>query len=447
MNEANGDGVRPKLPDGWEWKTLGDLGQYHNGRGFKKDEWRDSGRPIIRIQNLTNPAKGFNCFEGEAADRHVVRHGDLLMSWAATLDVFRWDGCEAVLNQHIFKVESDIDSAFHFWVLKGALQQLRAQAHGTGMVHVTRGKFLATPVMLPPEHEQRQLVASLEQALSAIDVGAEALLATSQKLNQLAAAVLETQVWRNAQPSEEAAVTERLVVERRAAFEDEVSTGTRRGAYKPPFSAAEIDRRTAGRLTLSLDEVSMFVTDGDHNPPKRQSTGVPHLTAKHVRDFSLDFADTTFLSPEDFERTAKRYRPLAGDVVVTCVGTIGRVAVVPADVEFSADRNLAVARPLPSISPSYLMYVLATPSMQQRMSTASGSTAQPHLYLGDLKRLPIPVPDRSAQEATVERIEGALAHIGLLHAELNHQRARVAKLKAVCLRDALNGQKLREHAT
>ena len=41
------------MPVGWCSATLGDLGAYINGRGFKKTEWSKEGRPIIRIQDLT----------------------------------------------------------------------------------------------------------------------------------------------------------------------------------------------------------------------------------------------------------------------------------------------------------------------------------------------------------------------------------------------------------
>src|SRR6185437_16780731 len=34
----------------------------------------------------------------------------------------------------------------------------------------------------------------------------------------------------------------------------------------------------------SLKEVCEFIVDGDHNPPKRTSEGVPYLTAKHVKN-------------------------------------------------------------------------------------------------------------------------------------------------------------------
>lgn len=106
-----------KLPGGWARTTLGQLGRYLNGRAFKKSEWRESGRPIIRIQNLTGTASHYNYFQGEVEERHLARPGDLLVSWAATLGAYFWSGPEAVVNQHIFKVESNIDPRFHKYLL------------------------------------------------------------------------------------------------------------------------------------------------------------------------------------------------------------------------------------------------------------------------------------------------------------------------------------------
>src|SRR5689334_18744687 len=92
------------VPEGWKRTTIGELGRYLNGRGFKTSEWARTGRPIIRIQDLTGSNKNPNYFNGAIEDRYIVEPGDLLVSWSATLGAYIWDGPEAVLNQHIFKV-------------------------------------------------------------------------------------------------------------------------------------------------------------------------------------------------------------------------------------------------------------------------------------------------------------------------------------------------------
>ena len=76
----------------------------------------------------------------------------------------------------------------------------------------------------------------------------------------------------------------------------------------------------------------------------RVASGVPHLVVKHVESGRLKLNDCTFVSEEDFERVKKRYNPKPNDLVLTCVGTIGIIALVPANFVFSADRSLALIR-------------------------------------------------------------------------------------------------------
>jgi type I restriction enzyme S subunit len=94
-----------ELPDGWVEAAVDDTGSYINGMAFKPTDWEQDGRPIIRIQNLTDPNKPLNRTTRQVEGRYIVCPGDLLVSWSATLDAFIWDREEAVLNQHIFKVE------------------------------------------------------------------------------------------------------------------------------------------------------------------------------------------------------------------------------------------------------------------------------------------------------------------------------------------------------
>jgi type I restriction enzyme S subunit len=96
-------------------------------------------------------------------DRHVVRENDLLISWSATLGAYIWDGPEAVLNQHIFKVVSRIDRRFHYHLVRNAIADLGTRAHGSGIVHVTKGVFHNTEIALPPLSEQARIVECLDE--------------------------------------------------------------------------------------------------------------------------------------------------------------------------------------------------------------------------------------------------------------------------------------------
>ena len=184
-----------ELPEGWAFATLGDVGRYINGRAFKPSEWEDKGLPIIRIQNLTGTSSKFNRCSKEIEDRYYVNNGNLLISWSASLGVFIWDGSDALLNQHIFRVEPNHDlvtKKFLFYASKYVLRELEKKTHGTGMVHVTKGMFEETKIPLPPLNEQRHIVAKLEKLLSQANASKEHLAKVPALIKQFHQSVLAT---------------------------------------------------------------------------------------------------------------------------------------------------------------------------------------------------------------------------------------------------------------
>jgi type I restriction enzyme, S subunit len=158
--------------DDWNKYTLDQLGQYINGRAFKKQEWKKQGLPIIRIQNLNNPSAGFNYTDNTHEDKYRVKNGDLLVSWAASLGVYVWDRGDAWLNQHIFKVlpnEKLVTKAFLRHLLESVLNKLYAKTHGTGMVHITKGDFDSQEVYIPGIPEQEVIVKNFSIMFPLVD--------------------------------------------------------------------------------------------------------------------------------------------------------------------------------------------------------------------------------------------------------------------------------------
>ena len=79
-----------KIPNSWIQSRVKYLGDYINGYPFKPSDWSSYGRPILRIQNLNSPATEANRYEGELPPRYLVKNGDLLISWSASLGIFKW---------------------------------------------------------------------------------------------------------------------------------------------------------------------------------------------------------------------------------------------------------------------------------------------------------------------------------------------------------------------
>lgn len=219
---------KQSLPDGWIEASFGDLADYLNGRAFKKSEWHSTGRPIIRIQNLTGSSQTLNRFTGMVEDRYIVRDGDLLISWSATLGAYIYHGEEAVLNQHIFKVEPYINRRFLFYLTNAYIDNLRRQAHGSGMQHITKTKFETSRVPLPPLNEQHRIVEKIEELFTKLDAGVQSLKQTQTLLKSYRRSVLKAAVegelsreWREAHEDElepASVLLERILQERREKF-------------------------------------------------------------------------------------------------------------------------------------------------------------------------------------------------------------------------------------
>lgn len=83
---------------------VADIAVFVNGGAFTKGATGD-GRLIIKISELNSGVSAASKFSSvDARPDRIADPGDILFSWSATLDVFRWVGAQALINQHIFKV-------------------------------------------------------------------------------------------------------------------------------------------------------------------------------------------------------------------------------------------------------------------------------------------------------------------------------------------------------
>lgn len=159
------------LPKGWAVIKVGNVAKYTNGRAFKPEEWESIGLPIIRIQNLNDADAPYNRSSVIHEQKYLVKDGDLLFAWAASIGTYLWSGGDAWLNQHIFKVEPYpfIEKTFLFYAFQAMISEFYKNSHGSGMVHITKKQFEEITLLLPPLSEQFRIVECLEQTFSILD--------------------------------------------------------------------------------------------------------------------------------------------------------------------------------------------------------------------------------------------------------------------------------------
>ncbi len=165
------NGHYQKMPEGWAILKVGNVAEYINGRAFKPEEWEQTGLPIIRIQNLNDPNAYYNRTKNEYEEKYLIKKGDLLFAWAASLGTYIWKGDDAWLNQHIFKVVPYpfMDKKYLYYAFHAMITEFYRKSHGSGMIHITRKQFEEITLWLPPLAEQYRIVQYLQQVFEKLD--------------------------------------------------------------------------------------------------------------------------------------------------------------------------------------------------------------------------------------------------------------------------------------
>lgn len=351
----------------YEHKTLGSVATYINGRAFKPSEWESTGLPIVRIQNLTD--KNAKCHYSSAAyeEKYKIHNGDLLFAWSASLGAHIWNQNDAWLNQHIFKVipNDNIDKLYLYYFLQKVIAELYLKTHGSGMVHITKGPFMNTPIPVPSYTEQSRIVARIEELFSELDNAVDTLKTTKEQLEVYRQAVLKE-------------------------IFDSVST-----------------------TSVHIKDVCLDIKVGIVIKPTQyyvSENGVPAFRNANVRRGYINDTDWVMISKEGHQQNC-RSEVHTNDVLISRSGAnLGMASVVPA--RYNGYNAIDVVIAVPDISkviPEFLAQYTNSPMGRAIVKKNERGAAQGHLNVSAYANLPIGVPDLQEQEKLVKQISDRLS--------------------------------------
>jgi len=99
------------------------------------------------------------------------------------------------------------------------------------------------------------------------------------------------------------------------------------------------------------------------------------------------------IGKKDYDSIFKGYSLHEKDVLLSVVGSIGRLALYyPQDIPIAFQRSVAILRGNKSLEQEFLKYVLETHDAQRQLKMRTTMSAQPDLFLGDLSQVMIKVP-------------------------------------------------------
>jgi type I restriction enzyme S subunit len=434
-----------KLPEEWKLAELGSVAKYINGMAFKPTDWEKSGRPIIRIQNLTKSTNVVNRLSKEVDKKFIVKDGDLLISWSATLGAYIYSGEEAVLNQHIFRVEpfiEIIDKKFLFYSVNFHIKQLERDAHGSGMVHITKGFFNNITISLPPLAEQKRIVARVEALLKQVNVARDRLSRVPLIMKKFRQGVLAaacsgrlTEGWREENPNIE------LAIELLQKIKPEVR-GKKINAKQATndfFDFDQFELPNTWTWTTTSD-ICTEISDGDHYPPSKFPSGVPFIVISNISSGTIDFTKTMFASQKYYDELAINRKPQFGDVLYTVTGSYGIPVIVDTHKEFCFQRHIALLRPHPIIPSEFLWILMKSEMVYQQSTSIATGIAQLTVPLAGLRVLKVPLPPLAEQHEIVRRVGALFERADAIDREIVAAGRRCERLTQAVLARGFKGE-------
>ncbi|MEU8974753.1 restriction endonuclease subunit S [Streptomyces monashensis] len=396
------------LPDGWGSSPLKYLTSLSNGYVFKSQDWKESGTPIIRIENL-NGSQDFNYSDSDLNANYKITKGDLLFSWSGnpgtSFGPFKWSQPgDFYLNQHIFKLDvSGCDTNWLFWALTAATRWIERELTSgmIGMVHVTKEDLKNVPIPIPPLAEQRRIADFLDTETSYID-----------QLEALQGKVLER------------------LEERDRARRDSLLDALVGAVGEVPFR----------RFITRIDQGESPQCDA--TPRDGNEWGVLKLSA--VKKGNFNPAENKRL-PDGVEPRPE-YETRPGDLLVTRANTphlVGDVAVVGDGAKRLMLPDLIYRVGLDaSLTPEFVAQVALGSRVRLFVEAVARGSSQSMVKLRgeDIREWPIPAATRTQQESLLRQLSQSSSVSENLQSKVRRQLTLLAERRQTLIAAAVTGQ-------
>lgn len=356
MNSENAKEIFEHIPEGWGCKRLVDCTTDGNiSYGIvQPGQHTEDGIPIIRINNINNGQlllddvlKVTPRIE-EKHKRTRLVGGEVLLtlvgstgqSFVAPDRLAGWNVPRAIA---VIRPKKEIGADWINICLQSKPVQhfLDVRANTTVQKTLNLKDVRDLPIPIPPKE--------VKKGIESIAMSLQGKIALNRQINQTLEQIAQTifkswfvdfepvkakiQAKQNGEDPEHAAM--RSISGKTNEQLDQLSEKQRQQiATTATLFPGELEDSELGELPKGWGHFKMIelvkqIKPGTNYQPERQEIGIPFVNGKHVQNGFLDFTkEIKYITTEEYERVHKNWKPEKNDVVITRIGTLGRVGVI-----------------------------------------------------------------------------------------------------------------------
>ena len=445
------------LPEGWEWSTLEDITDNHDGQRVPvkvDDRAKRSGPyPYYGASGIIDDIDDF-IFDGEYL--LIAEDGANLLS-RRTPVAFKAKGKFWVNNHaHVVTTREPIPLGYLEHYIEAT--NLQFFCTGTAQPKLNQKNLNRIPVPIAPPKEQKRIVSKIEELFSDLDAGVSALERARANLRRYRASVLKsavegrlTQKWRSANPDVEPAseLLARILRERRQRWEQQqLATYESKGKkppknwqskYKEPAApdTANLPQLPEGWCWATLSQVSVLDRGKSRHRPRnaKHLYGGPYPFVqtgdiRHAETFINEYTQT--YSEDGLAQS--RMWPI-GTLCITIAANIAETAIL--GIEACFPDSVVGLLSYDGVSVRYVELFVRT--ARERLEAYAPATAQKNINLGGLNTVAIPMPPETEQLAIVEMIDEKLSIVQASEKTIDANQARGEHLRQSILKSAFEG--------
>ena len=397
----------------------------------------DGGVPLLSAKNIVDGRVLVGSTESLISDedaRRITasgfpRRGDVLLTIVGSIGrVAVFGGATPLPFQRsvaFLRFRPDQSPDYIRWVLESrpAQDQMTNMVKMAAQGGVYLGDVVGVVAPFPPPVEQRAIAAYLDRETGRIDALVAKKRLLIERLEEYRTVLITRTVTRGLPP--EAA---------RAA-------GLDPSPRLKPSGVEWLGDVPEHWESLPLRRRLTAIKDGTHGTYDRVDDGVPLLSAKNIVDGRVLVGSTeSLISDEDAKRITATGFPRRGDVLLTIVGSIGRVAVFGGATPLPFQRSVAFLRFRPDQSPDFIRWVLESRPAQDQMTNMVKMAAQGGVYLGDVVGVVAPFPPPVEQRAITAFLDHQAHRIDGLTSEVETAIERLQEYRTALITAAVTGK-------
>ncbi|MGH8461329.1 MAG: restriction endonuclease subunit S [Stenotrophobium sp.] len=467
----------------WQLRRLRDFARTASGGTPKRDRPQFYGGPILWIKSgelrdgvVREAAESITQLGLDSSSAKIFPKGTLCIAlYGATVGRLGILDIEAATNQAVCGIfpSEDVDTKYLFYFLFSRRGALIREAKGGAQPNISQEIIRELQVPVPPLDEQRHIVAELETQLTRLDASVTALKRVQANLKRYRASVLkaacegrlvstEAELARCEGRSYESGIEllARLLIKRRETWEAEQRAAfdflNKRPAndkwksrYRAPLKPDALPHAELPQswTVTGVEELS----DGIANAIKAGPFGSALKKSFYVENGYKIYGQEQVIRGDayfgDYFINEERYRDLEscvvrpGDILISLVGTTGKVLILPDDTRpgIINPRLLKLTLNRFGVDPRYIKIVLESPGTRAFFKLAAHGGTMEILNLSILKQLPIALPPFAEQQRIVAEVERRLSVIEELETTVAANLKRAERLRQSVLSRSFAG--------